>query len=213
MTTLHAEARSCHGTRPAFNLRRDGRLPAVVYGEGGETVAITIEAHAFENLLRHHERVLDIELGGKVQQVLVHELQWDHLGDHLMHVDFLRASHGKQVEVEVVLEFVGHPKGTPRGEFVKNLQELQIRCTPRSIPEHIAVHIHDLDVGDSLHVRDLEMPEGVACLDEPDTLVCGVHARVEAEEGAEEGARDSEASAEPEVIGKGKGESEPGGDE
>ena len=207
MTTLQAEARTAQGTRSAHNLRRDGRLPAVVYGEGGETVAITIQTHAFETLLRHHERVVDLEMGGEAQQVLIHQIQWDHLGDHLMHVDFIRASRGKKVEVEVVVDYVGHPKGTPRGEFVKNLQELKIEATPRSIPEHIVVNVTDLDIGDSLHVSDLEMPEGVTCLTDLETLVCSVQAR--AEEVEEEVVEGEEGeSAEPEVIGKGKGPDE-----
>ncbi len=213
MTTLQTQPRTAHGTRAAHNLRRDGRLPAVVYGEGGETLEISIETRAFETMLRHHERVVDLELDGSSQQVLIHEIQWDHMGDHLMHVDFIRASRGKKVEVEVVLEFVGHPKGTPRGEFVKNLQELKIEATPRSIPEHVSVNVTDLDVGDSLHVSDLEMPEGVTCLTEPETLVCGVHARAEEEEVEETEGAEGE-SAEPEVIGKGKGgEEEPAADE
>ena len=210
MTTLQAEARTSQGTRDAFSLRRSGRLPAVVYGEGGETVAVSIETHAFETMLRHHERVVDLELNGESQQVLVHEIQWDHMGDHLMHVDFIRASRGKKVEVEVVLEFVGHPKGTPR---VKNLQELQIAATPRSIPEHVVVQTTDLDIGDSLHVSDLEMPEGVECLTDPETLVCGVHARAEEVEEPEEGEGAEGESAEPEVIGKGKGPDEESGED
>ncbi|MBC8328521.1 MAG: 50S ribosomal protein L25 [Planctomycetes bacterium] len=205
MTILQAEARTSHGTRNAFNLRRDGRLPAVVYGEGGETFAVTVDAHAFEGLLRHHERVLDLELDGQTQQVMIHEIQWDHMGDQLMHIDFIRASQGTLVEVDVVLDFVGHPKGTPKGEFVKNLQELSIQATPRSIPEHIVVHVTDLDVGDVVHVSDLEMPEGVTCLAEPETVVCGVHARAEEVEETEEGEAAEGGGAEPEVIGKGKG--------
>lgn len=212
MTTLRAEIRHDHGTRAAYSLRRSGRLPAVLYGEGGDTVSLSLDRHEFENLLRHHERVFDLEYDGGKQQVLVHEVQFDHLGDQLLHVDLIRASRGKKVEVSVPLDFVGHPKGMPKGEFVKNLQEVEISATPRSIPEAIVVHVHDLDVGDVLHVSDLEMPEGVECLADPETVVCGIHARAEVEETAEgeEGEAVSTESAEPEVIGKGKGgEDEP----
>jgi large subunit ribosomal protein L25 len=210
MTTLHAEPRTSHGTRASFNLRRDGRLPAVVYGEGGETVAVSVDSHAFEAVLRHHERVVDLELDGKAQQVLIHEVHWDHMGDTLMHIDFKRASRGTKVEVEVALEFVGHAKGAAKGEFVKNVQEVAVSCTPRSIPEKLVVHISDLDVGETIHASDLEMPEGVELLTEPSTVICGIHARSEEEETeGEEGAE----GAEPEVIGKGKSsDEEPEGD-
>lgn len=206
MTTLHTENRSASGTRASHNMRRAGRIPAVVYGEGGATVPISIDATAFHTLLRHHERVLDLEVAGEAQQVLIHQVQWDHLGDHLMHVDFLRASRGKKLRVEVELDFVGRPKGVPRGEFHKNIQHIEIFCTPRSIPEKVDVLIADLDVGDSIHVRDLVMPEGVTCTLDAEVLVCGVHARVEAE--PEAGAVAGEESAEPEVIGKGKAAAE-----
>lgn len=202
MTTLHTENRSASGTRASHNMRRAGRLPAVVYGEGGVTVPISIDATQFQTILRHHERVLDLEVLGETQQVLIHQVQWDHLGNQLMHVDFLRVSRGKKIRVEVELEFVGRPKGVPRGEFHKNLQHIEIFCTPRSIPEKVNVPIGDLDVGDSIHVRDLLMPEGVTCLLDSELLVCGVHARLEPE--PEAAVTGGEVSAEPEVIGKGK---------
>ena len=210
MSVLDCQPRTAYGTRASWKLRKDGRLPAVIYGEGGATETVSVPTHEFEAALRHHERVLELEQGGKKQKVLIHDLQWDPIGDHIAHIDFLRIAEGHAVEVDVEIDFVGHPKALSHGgEFVKQMSDLKVSCQPDKIPEKIVVQVGELDLQDAVHVRDLELPEGVTPLAEPDDVVCNIHARLlEAEAAEVEG--EEEESAEPEVIAKGKAEEEPG---
>lgn len=204
---LKTSARSESGSRAAFKLRRAGQMPAIVYGAGQESLSVSIDTRALENALRHHERVFTLNLeGGAEQMVLLQSVQYDSLGDSVMHVDFLRISKDAKVDVEVEIEFVGHPKGQAQGEFVKNLTDLPITCAPAAIPDMIRLLVTDLDVGDTIYVKDLELPEGVEVRVGPDEAVCGIHA-IREEEEAEEG--EEGESAEPEVIAKGKKEEEP----
>ncbi|TAH35981.1 MAG: 50S ribosomal protein L25 [Planctomycetota bacterium] len=204
---LQAQSRAARGKRAAFVLRRAGQLPAVVYGEGAEPAAVSLNAHEFEALLRHHERVFQLDIDGRREKVLLHEIQWDALGDRPRHVDFLRISHHATVEVKVEIEFIGHPKGLAKGgEFVKQMTELLVSCAPEAIPNSLPLKVGDLDVGSTVKVSDLALPAGVKALAPADALVCAVNLRgIEAEAAP---APEGEAGAEPEVIGKGKKETE-----
>lgn len=213
---LKAERRTATGTRAAWRLRQEGRLPAVIYGEGGESLPITVDLREMMGLLRHHERVVELQLdGGRKEKALLHQVQWDAMGDHLVHADFLRISRHAEVEVEVPIEYVGHAKGIAHGgDLRKVVNDLPVTCTPERIPESIPVVVNDLDVGDAIHVRDLELPEGVRPRLEPDAIICSVGAAEEAVEEEEETEAGAGATAaEPEVIGRGKAASGESGDE
>jgi len=202
---LKAEIRPATGTRASFRARRAGLLPVVLYGEGRPSRHLTIERHAFENMVRQHSRVVELEIEGKRQKVLLHSMQYDALGESVAHVDFIRISHQAMVEIEVRLEFVGHPKGLSHGgEFVKHLNDLPIRCAPETIPGSISIQVGELDLNMSLSVKDLELPEGIEARVDADTLVCALNSRAPAEDEVSEEAPEGEESAQPEVVGKGK---------
>ncbi len=204
-TALKAEIRSVTGTRASFRARRAGQLPVVLYGEGRPSRHLTIDRHAFETLVRHHSRVVEMEIEGKRQKVLLHKLQFDGLGESVVHVDFLRISHQAMVEVDVELEFIGHPKGLAHGgEFVKHLNDLPIRCAPETIPGSIPVHVAELDLNMNLAVKDLELPEGIQARVEEDVLICSLNTRAPAEEEVPEEVPEGEEAAQPEVVSKGK---------
>lgn len=209
MPVLQVECRTEFGARAAWRLRRAGRLPAVVYGEGAEAQPVSIGAHDFGTLVRHHGRVVQLDFQGRREKVLVQEIQWDALGDAPRHVDFLRIGHHATVEVRVPIEFVGHPKGLSHGgEFIKQMKDLPVSCAPEAIPASIPLKVADLDVGTALRVKDLSLPAGVRCLASAEEIVCSVNLRgVHVLETPAEAAVEPEA-AEPEVIGKGKKEAE-----
>ncbi|KAA3604487.1 MAG: 50S ribosomal protein L25 [Planctomycetota bacterium] len=205
---LKAEPRTGSGTRAAYRLRREGRMPAVIYGEGGETSNISVSTREMEAALRHHDRVLMLDLEGQEEKVLLHVVQYDSMGDQLLHVDFLRIGKHATVEVNVELEFIGHPKGLGHGgELVKNLTDLPIRCAPELIPETVPVQTSDLDVGDSVLVQDLNLPEGVEALVGAEDVVITIRSMTVIEEEEAPEGEEGEAAM-PEVISKGKKEEE-----
>lgn len=209
IASLKTEPRDSGGTAAARRLRSDGRLPAIVYGDGGESIGVSIDTLDFATLLRHHERVVELDLDGQQQRALIQDIQYDSLGSDVVHVDFLRVREGQLIGVTVEIEFVGHPKGLAQGgEFVKSVSDLPILARATAIPASIPVRIDDLEVGGSIYIDDVEMPEGVECELAEGSIICSLKAlaeEVEEEEATEEG-------AEPEVIAKGKADEE-GGDE
>ncbi|HEX9793271.1 MAG TPA: 50S ribosomal protein L25 [Planctomycetota bacterium] len=197
---LSAEPRSKAGTRASLKLRQDGRMPGIVYGEGGPATAVHVATSALQAAIRHHERVVQLEMGGTRERVLLQEIQWDTMGDELVHVDFRRISRESTIEVEIELEYIGHPKGLSHGgEFKKHLSDLPISSAPENLPDTIRVMITDLDIDDVLTVADLVLPAGVTAMVEPDTLVCAVGRPAEESEEEEVVGEDA---AEPERIGR-----------
>ncbi len=202
--SLPAEPRTGSGTRDSYALRQAGRLPINVVGHGEETASFHVDDHSFQAALRHHERVFMLEHGDKREQVMLHDVHWDNMGDKILHIEFMRVPVGQKVEVQVELAYLGHPKGAAKGEFFKNLLDIAVTCVPRSIPESITVDVAELDLDEQILAGSIPMPEDVELLQDAEYVVCGIRPaqeEVEPEEGAEGEDGDS---AEPEVIAKGK---------
>jgi large subunit ribosomal protein L25 len=189
------------GSRAAIKLRAKGELPAVLYGHKEETVSLTISAEALANVIRHRARVVDLEgKGMPTQKALIREVQWDHLGKDVLHVDFERVSADERIRVSVPLELRGTAPGvTGGGVLDQPLHELPIECPAISVPESIRVNIGELQLGAAIHVRELHLPEGVTTSADPDAIV--VHVTLKQVE-AEPVAAPAPGTAEPEVIGR-----------
>ncbi len=186
MQLLQSQPRTSSGTRASWAHRAAGRIPATICGQGEGPEHFTLNLPEFETVLRHHERVLDIELSTGKQRALIQEVQYDHLGDTICHIDFLRLVIGQKIEVEVPLEYIGHAKGQATGELVKMLNDIPV---------------NDLDVDESITVGDLVFPEGVESVLPPEDVVCTIKLRAEEPEEEAEAPAEGESS-EPEVIGK-----------
>jgi large subunit ribosomal protein L25 len=197
LTTTRREGR---GTRAATKLRKLGQLPAVLYGHKEETVPLTISSEELHNVVRHKARVVDLQTAGSpTQKALIREIQWDHLGKEVLHVDFERVSADERIHVSVPIELRGIAPGvTGGGVLDQPIHALAIECPAISVPDSIRVNIGELQIGSAVHVRDLHLPEGVTTAVDPDSIVVHVVAKqVEAEEGAA-----APGTAEPEVIGR-----------
>ena len=207
---LQAETRPGRGTRAARRLRRQGKLPGVVYGHGELPENVAIGEHDLENLLGHGSHVLQLNVNGKTKQVLIKAVQFDHLGVKPIHVDFMRVDLNERVRVSVPLEFRGTPIGTHEGGILEHeLVDLEVDCLVTEIPEVIRVNVAELGLGDALHVRELELPPDVHAVSGPEVIVCAVRAKKAAAEVVEVVAAEA-APAEPEIIGrKEKEEGEP----
>jgi large subunit ribosomal protein L25 len=177
--TLKAEKRAGTGKGAARKLRASGLVPAVLYGRGDEAIAISVDAHEARLLFQSisiENTLVDLTLDGKPIQTLVREVQVHASRPDLIHVDFYRVQKGVLLDVEIPVHLVGTPVGVKmHGGVVQQIvHELPVRTLPTLIPDSFEVDVSALDVGDSIHVSDLALPEGVEVQLEPDQTVCSV---------------------------------------
>lgn len=186
------------GTRKVQRLRKEGKLPAVMYGHGEETIALTINLHDIELAIQHGERILELTLDGKIQNVMIKDVQYDAFGDHVLHVDLTRVNLDEMVEVTIPILLIGTPEGAKEGGVLRQVTaEVSMEVSVRNIPEEFKLIVSEMQLNDRKTFEDLELPEGAKLRDDLQTLICDVAElaeEVEAEEGEEE--------AEPEVIGE-----------
>ncbi|HEV3078320.1 MAG TPA: 50S ribosomal protein L25 [Gemmataceae bacterium] len=205
---LVAETRAGRGKQAARRLRRTGKVPAVLYGHKEETLSVALPLEEVEKAIRRGVRVVDLKAGGKEEKALIRDVQWDHLGKDLLHVDFARVAADERIVLTVPIELRGTAPGvTAGGVLDQPIHTLSIECLAISIPDTIRVNIGELQIGSAIHVRDLALPAGVKAMSDPEAIVVQVKQPV-AEEEAPVAAEAAEA-AEPEVIGaKEKAEAE-----
>jgi large subunit ribosomal protein L25 len=203
--TLATKPRPDHGTRPSRQLRKQGLVPAVVYGHKKAPVPIALGQKDLETALRHHARIVDLQLDGKTETAVIQEVQHDHLGKEVLHVDFKRVSKDERIEVAVAVELKGTPAGVGHGGILDQpLHDLDVECLAVAIPESIRVNIADLQIGQAVHVKDLTLPEGVKVLNDPEAIVVQLRAvQAEPEPTAAAAAPTEEpAATEPEIVGR-----------
>ncbi len=203
---LEGVRRTKIGTLYARRARAAGQLPAIVYGHGEEPESIALPAHEVGVELHHGARVLGVKLEGTENQYLIKAVQYDYLGKTPIHLDLMRVDVDEVVTVRVGIELRGKPKGVSDGGVLEqHLMELEVECQVAQIPDTLRPSVARLELGASLMVGDLELPDGVKSDVPADERVATVRLpveEVEEEEPAEEGA------AQPEVIGRGKKEDE-----
>jgi large subunit ribosomal protein L25 len=209
--TLEVSRRETTGKEVAKKLRRDGKVPAVVYGGHREPVAITVDRKAVSELVQKSEHgirsVFLLKMTGSDQQrhAMIKEVTIDPMTRKMTHIDFVRVVMDEAVKVMVPVHIVGTAIGVKEGGLLDfQVRELHVECLPNAIPDSIDVDVTALGHHDYVRIKDLKLPEGVKVSDDPERVVVGVtHARAEVSEVAAEA-----AVAEPEVIKKGKPEDE-----
>jgi large subunit ribosomal protein L25 len=201
---LTTEPRTGQGSRDATRLRKAGRVPAVVYGHKETPVSVSVSRDELAAALRHHARTLDLQLAGKTETVLIQQIQHDHLGTALMHIDFRRVSKDERVRTTVEIEVRGTaPGATGGGVLDQPLHKIHVECPATAIPDSIRVKIDGLLLGQAIHVKELELPPGVKALDDGDLVVVQVKMQQMAVPEPTTLAP-AEGAAEPEVITKKK---------
>src|ERR1700680_1058913 len=214
IVSFNATARDAVGKGAARTLRRQGQVPAVIYGHGREPLSLSLNARDLDKMLGHiqaESTVIEVTVGAQTAKTLIREIQRHPIRRQILHVDFQALVAGEKVTVNIPIVLVGIPEGVrlEGGVLDQTLRELEIEVDPSNIPDHVELDVTNMVIGDSLHVSDIKRPEGVEILDDPETSVAVLAAPravieetpvVEAVEGAAEGA------AEPEVIGKGPGD-------
>jgi len=210
---LEVQDRKKSGTNAAKQLRKQGLVPAVIYGHGEATASLAVVGDTLSKAIRHGVRIYDVTLGGAVQKALLREIQWDPLGHDILHADFYRVSADETITLDVRIELRGTAPGvTAGGVLVQQVHSLSVECLIVNIPESIRVTLTDLQLDQAIHVRDLKLPEGVKVKNDPDAIVVQVSQKVVEEEAAVTAVPTGE-SAEPEVIGKAKTEEEEAAEE
>ena len=205
---LSAKPRSELGSRANKRLRELGFIPGVIYGHKEAVVPVTLPKKETVTYLDRGTFLFDLAVDGKSEKVLVKEVQYDHLGQEVLHVDFARVSLDEKVEITVPLELKGTPKGEADGAVLQQIvAELEIECAVTDIPKEILHNVADMEKDSELRVRDLKLPPGVRALQDEDLILAMVK---EIEEAAPAAAvAEEEGAAEPEVIGR-KAEDEEG---
>jgi len=198
---LSADARGGIGKGVARKLRAAGRIPAVLYGKGKEGESISVDPTSLERLLHTSESgmntLIDLSVGGRTSTVLLKDLQRDPIRGRYLHADFFVVDLKQELQVTIPLHFVGKAQGLEFGGIVEHpLREVEVACLPQAIPDSIEVDVTELNIGDSLHVRDLQTPAGVRLLSDGDLAIALVEQPAVAEEPTAEEAVVTEEGAE-----------------
>ncbi len=207
---IRAEPREGIGSPAANRLRKSGRIPAIVYSEGRPGRPVHLDAHDFGQMLRHHRgehMLVDLEVGGARQKVLLKDVQHHPVDGHVIHVDFYEVSMTRRIRVEVPLRLVGDPIGvTQQGGILDHLlRSVEVECLPGDIPEELAVDVSQLAIGRHLTVGDIQVDAArLRVVTAPGIAIAAV-SLPKAEEAAEVAAV-AEGAAEPEVLTARKGE-------
>ncbi len=206
-----AESRSDTGKGVARKLRAAGRIPGVIYGHARAPQPLSLNTRDFVHLLEkvsYATTVFELDLAGTTSNALIREIQRHPYRKEILHVDFQELVAGEKVTVRVPIAYVGASIGVKEGGIIDQIMhELEIHVDPMQIPNHLDVDITNLGIGRSLHVSDLQMPEGIEVLDDENATVCTCAAPKAAEETVVTPAEGA-VVAEPEVLTKGKKEEE-----
>jgi large subunit ribosomal protein L25 len=177
--TLSATPRSERGKGAARTLRRSGRIPAVMYGRGDETHALTVDAHELERLISSvsiENTLIDVQIeGGDTTRALIREVQYHPYKPQVLHVDFYQVHAGEPMKLDVPVRLVGTPAGVrdQGGVLQQVLHELHIECLPRHIPETVEIDVSGLSIGDAIYVHTVSIPN-VTIHNDAELSICSV---------------------------------------
>jgi large subunit ribosomal protein L25 len=178
---ITATVRQETGSKANARLRREGRVPGVMYGLSGSNERFTLDILDLQSHLRHHHRVYKVKLGKDEQAAYLQDVQYDCLTDEPLHVDFKRIDLTKPMDLVVEVQFVGHPVGIGKGGvLIRDHSEIQISALPTAIPENVPVKVDHLDIGGKIFAKELKLPAGVTLRVSPEMVICHVvEAKVE----------------------------------
>jgi len=211
--SLSANSREGKGKGAARSLRSQGQVPAVIYGHGRDPQPLALNARDLDKMLSHiqaESTVIEVTVGGHTAKTLIREIQRHPIKRQILHVDFQALVAGEKVTVSIPIVLLGIPEGVrlEGGVLDQTLREIEIEVDPSNIPDHVEYDVTNMVIGDSVHISDLKVPEGVEVIDDPETSVAVLAApRAVIEETpavAEAVEGEAGAVAEPEVIGRGK---------
>ena len=205
---LEASTRKIGSKSEIKNQRKNGRIPGVFYLKGNKPISIDVSDKAIKPLVFTGEtHLIELKVDNNQEfDCIIKDVQFDPVTDQIVHFDLLGLVSGETFAIEVPLVFNGSAVGVKDGGILQqHLHKLEIECLPKDIPQHLEIDVTELKIGDSIHISDLNF-ENLTILNQKTTVVVSVnHPKIEKEPTPEEAVVEP---AEPEVIGKGKGEEE-----
>ncbi|MDH4035481.1 MAG: 50S ribosomal protein L25, partial [candidate division Zixibacteria bacterium] len=198
--SISASRRESLGKGPARQSRMAGNIPAVVYGPEVEPIPVAVEERSFRATMKATgslSSIINLDVDGKTNKVVLREIQRDPITSRILHMDFHAISMTKPLNISIPIQFEGSPRGvkTDGGIMQITMRDLDISCLPSDIPDKLVVDVEDLGIGDSIHVRDVDLDKVQILSPEQRTIVViaaptvvKVDEPAEAEEGLEEGA-------------------------
>jgi len=216
---IQSQRRDAFGKNASYRIRRTGKIPAILYGEGLENVPLVLDKTDVIKILKSESglnTLFRIAFGDEERDVMIKDLQIDPTSDELLHADLIHIAMDKVIRVNVPVELVGEAIGVKtEGGFVDFMtRELVVECLPARIPDHLVADISGLHLHQSLKVADIPLPEGLRLITDPGAVIALVQVPHEEKAPAavvEEVAAEA-APAEPEVIKKERAEKEPEGE-
>ena len=222
---ITAEVRDRAGKGMARAVRREGKVPAVIYGDNQDVVTISIDGNELSKLLKNpgfFTQIFTVDVTGKKHEVLARDLQVDPVTDLPLHVDFLQFNQNTKIVIEIPVNFLNEEEspGLKRGGVLNIVRrELELRCSPTNIPQAIEIDLTGFEIGDSIHISALNLPDGAEPITDRDFTIATVAAPtvmtaeeeageiVDGEEGeeGEEGTDDVEGGS-PEGVERGSEE-------
>jgi large subunit ribosomal protein L25 len=200
--TIGAEKREALGTRVSRRLRKSGKIPAVLARKGEDPLHLLVDAKEFLQIVKKHARIINLTHPAGKDKVFIKEVQYDHLDEHAIHVDFTRIAMDQLLTIEVPLILKGKPTGVSEegGVLDQYVKVLKIQCLPDAIPDHVEADVTSLKKDVKFTVKDLHLAPGLKAAMDPDLLLAIVqeHKVEEVTPAAAVGA------VEPEVIKKPK---------
>ncbi|MCB0743966.1 MAG: 50S ribosomal protein L25 [Ignavibacteriae bacterium] len=198
-------------TKGAVNqLKRDGKVPGVLYSKDMEPVNITVTELSLKPVVYTTEmNLVDLKINeNEPVPSILKDIQFDPLTDRIIHVDFQAITVGEVIEVQVPISLIGSAIGVKEGgKLIQTLHKFDVECLPKDIPSHLDIDVTNLHVGDSISVADLSY-ENITILNSEDTSVVAVTAIKEEEEDKADELLGDDEEKQPEVIGKGKSDEE-----
>jgi large subunit ribosomal protein L25 len=213
---LQAEIRNGRGKGVARKLRARGKVPAVLYGKGLDSIPLAVDARALSQTFSTEAGrnvLIDLQLDGGTYLTLARQLDRDPLRGDIVHVDFLKIDRDQTITVQVPVHFEGDSAGVKQGGVLEHhLWQIEVECLPNNVPANITIDVSDLDIGGAVRVADVAAPEGVTFLSSEEEVIvsCVVPQAPKAEE---EVAAEAAAAAEGEAAAPAEGGGEATGGE
>lgn len=207
-SVLAAQVRETKGKRAARKFRKNNRIPAVFYGPKTEPIKLTMDYPDFDRIIKQgtaENMIINLKIqsdqGTETKKAMIKDLMIDPIKDTYLHADFYEISMDKEITARVPLRLTNTPEGITKGGILQHIRrELAISCLPDNLIDSIEIDVSDLDIGDSLHIRDIDLPEGITCIEQDHLTIAVIAApSVLKEEEAEEEIEVEEGEAEPEA--------------